>query len=113
MSTKYMNKVFQDTFKFNFRERPDSTDYIPQEYWQLTERNYNGSKPEHRGGEQGGYFNQEEENILRMIDEKNGIVIKVDDTGQVLTKEQDENNQKLKYIMTKAGLWADETQLQE
>ena len=46
-----------------------------------------------------------------MIDEKNGIVIKVDDTGQVLTKEQDENNQKLKYIMTKAGLWADETQL--
>ena len=112
MSKKYMNKVFWDTFKFNFRE-PESTEYIPKEFWQMSEKSLQGAKPVHRGGDNGGYFNQEEENILRMIGEKHGIVIKTDETGQLVTKEQEENNRKVKQIMIKAGLWKDENQLQE
>ena len=44
MSDIYMNRVFGDTFKNNFKPETNNTNYIPVEYWQISKKRMAKSK---------------------------------------------------------------------
>ena len=113
MSKRYMNRVFWDTFDQNFK--PGAGKFVPKEYWMwdesastidlaLKKRKQQRDRP---------YFTEEEEQILRLIAERKGKGQKMDAAGQLLTKEQEMINKKVKNIMIKAGLIPDDKQVAE
>lgn len=114
MDNFYMNRVFLETFEKNFK--PSSGKHVPREYWMCDEVNKNDKLKEHnlsrRAGNK-GYFSKEEEYQLRLIGERKGFFQTVDATGQVLSKEQELINRKVKHIMIKAGLMDDDRTLAE
>ena len=80
MSDIYMNRVFRDTFKENFN--PPTNNYVPVEYWQI------GIKKQKKcqRGEDEGFFNEAEEQILKMFDDQRLTnTTTVDESGKVVT----------------------------
>ena len=106
MSKRYMNRIFWETFDQNFR--PPEGKYVPKEYWQWDEQTLSTSLiPKDRESAR-PFFSEEDLYQLRLISERKGLHNTVDETGQLLTKEQELINKKVKTIMIKAGLIPDD-----
>ena len=113
MSNSYMNKIFWQAIHDS--TKPGTKAALSKPLWSLDENESIFKIAPRKTDSNRSFFSEEEQEQLRILDRRFGKFknLQLDETGKILTREQELINKKVKAMLIKVGLVPSDKELAE